>query len=349
MDEKHKGVFEKVKDSGVWWVRWTGADGVRRKKKIGSYGNAVKVYERKAAEAKLGVLIPTDSKVKFAEIVADAIAFYRERNASWDDFEQRVKLALPRFGSKVAATISTGEIQQWLKATAKERHWSPGTRNRVKASLSVVFREAQRAGKVGQNPVRLVPNEKEPSGKLRFLSKDEEEKLRLATQMISPLRKRGGHNDLQQLDVALHTGMRRGEQFSLTWDRVDLAQGLLYLDRTKNGSSRYVHLNSRAKDALQQVWEDRKSRGFTNPHVFLTLQGKPVTDAREWFDAAAERAGVEDVTWHTLRHTFASRLVMAGVDLKTVQELMGHKTIQMTARYAHLAPEHKISALEKLV
>ena len=60
-------------------------------------------------------------------------------------------------------------------------------------------------------------------------------------------------------------------------------------------------------------------------------------------------AKIEGVTWHTLRHTFASRLVMAGVDLKTVQELMGHKTIAMTARYAHLAPTHKLQALETLV
>jgi len=74
-----------------------------------------------------------------------------------------------------------------------------------------------------------------------------------------------------------------------------------------------------------------------------------MTDPREWFSAACEKAKIQGVTWHTLRHTFASRLVMAGVDLKTVQELMGHKTIAMTARYAHLSPEHKLSALERLV
>jgi integrase len=64
---------------------------------------------------------------------------------------------------------------------------------------------------------------------------------------------------------------------------------------------------------------------------------------------ALEQAEIEGVTWHTLRHTFASRLVMAGVDLKTLQELMGHKTIAMTARYAHLAPTHKLQVLETLV
>ncbi|MGA9063410.1 MAG: site-specific integrase [Terracidiphilus sp.] len=73
-----------------------------------------------------------------------------------------------------------------------------------------------------------------------------------------------------------------------------------------------------------------------------------IKNPRKWFATALEQAGIEGVTWHTLRHTFASRLVMAGVDLKTVQELMGHKTIAMTARYAHLAPTHKQQALETL-
>jgi site-specific recombinase XerD len=72
-------------------------------------------------------------------------------------------------------------------------------------------------------------------------------------------------------------------------------------------------------------------------------------DPKKWFETALRLAGIENVTWHTLRHTFASRLVMAGVDLKTVQELMGHKSLAMTARYSHLAPSHKLAALERLV
>ena len=69
---------------------------------------------------------------------------------------------------------------------------------------------------------------------------------------------------------------------------------------------------------------------------------------RFWFDQAVTDANLADFTWHCLRHTFASRLVMAGVDLRTVQELMGHKTIQMTVRYAHLAPQHRLAAVQRL-
>ncbi len=82
--------------------------------------------------------------------------------------------------------------------------------------------------------------------------------------------------------------------------------------------------------------------------MFLNKYGQRLVSPREWFDPAVKAAGLKDFTWHCLRHTFASRLVMAGVDLRTVQELMGHKTIQMTVRYAHLAPKHQLAAVQRL-
>src|ERR1019366_2905067 len=83
--------------------------------------------------------------------------------------------------------------------------------------------------------------------------------------------------------------------------------------------------------------------------LFHSKRDGLIKNPRKWFTTALRQAGIKGVTWHTLRHTFASRLVMAKVDLKTVQELMGHKTIAMTARYAHLASTHKLQALETLV
>jgi len=78
------------------------------------------------------------------------------------------------------------------------------------------------------------------------------------------------------------------------------------------------------------------------------MQGEPLKGYKHWFDPAVREAGVSFFTWYRLWYTFASRLVMAGVELRTVAELMGHKTIQMTMRYAHLAPAHKLAAVEKL-
>lgn len=83
--------------------------------------------------------------------------------------------------------------------------------------------------------------------------------------------------------------------------------------------------------------------------MFVTMAGEPLHGYKHWFEPAVSEAGVRDFTWYCLRHTFASRLVMAGVDLRTVAELMGHQQIQMTMRYAHLAPAHTLAAVERLV
>jgi integrase len=79
------------------------------------------------------------------------------------------------------------------------------------------------------------------------------------------------------------------------------------------------------------------------------VDGEPVLGPRYWFEAALPKAKIRKFSWHCLRHTFASRLVMAGVDLRTVQELMGHKSIEMTVRYSHLSPKHTLAAVERLV
>ncbi len=76
--------------------------------------------------------------------------------------------------------------------------------------------------------------------------------------------------------------------------------------------------------------------------------GERLLGPRHWFDDAVKAAGLRDFTWHDLRHTFPSRLAMQGVDTRTIAALMGHKTIQMTMRYAHLASEHKLVAVERL-
>ena len=103
-------------------------------------------------------------------------------------------------------------------------------------------------------------------------------------------------------------------------------------------------MNSIALAAFQELFARSSGQG----RVFVNMQGEPLKGFKHWFDPAVREAGVTFLTWYCLRHTFASRLVMAGVDFRTVAELMGHKTIQMTMRYAHLAPAHKLAAVEKV-
>jgi integrase len=113
---------------------------------------------------------------------------------------------------------------------------------------------------------------------------------------------------------------------------------------TKNGETRHVPMNEAALSAFKTLFG--KSKG-TGP-VFLNSRGEHRNSPKNWFVPAVKKAKVEGFTWHCLRHTFASRLVMTGVGLRQVQELMGHKTIQMTCRYAHLSPAVQLEAVEKL-
>jgi integrase len=114
--------------------------------------------------------------------------------------------------------------------------------------------------------------------------------------------------------------------------------------KSKNGRVRPIPLNATALAAFQSLFS--KSRG--EGPVFLNPHGETLRGYKHWFEPAVRNAKIKDFTWYCLRHTFASRLVMAGVDLRTVAELMGHKTIQMTMRYAHVAPAHNSVAVARL-
>jgi Phage integrase family len=135
------------------------------------------------------------------------------------------------------------------------------------------------------------------------------------------------------------------EQYSLAWERVDLFGRRVTVPRSKNGKARHIPLNSEALAAFKVLAQ--RSPGGVGP-VFINLKGEKLEGYKHWFNRAVEEARIADFTWYCLRHTFASRLVMSGVDIRTVAELMGHKIIQMTMRYAHLAPEHNLAAVERL-
>lgn len=192
--------------------------------------------------------------------------------------------------------------------------------------------------KTAANPARLVRRRREDNARIRFLSKDEEKRLRFAIEAKWP-------EHLVEFDVALNTGMRRKEQYDLTWGCLDLERRLITVAQSKNGEMRHIPMNKTVVDAFRKLNATPSRTG----RVFLSLgSGAPLSSPRHWFDPAVDDAELQNFTWHCLRHAFASRLVMAGVDLRTVQQLMGHKTLQMTIRYAHLAPEHQLAAVERL-
>ena len=148
---------------------------------------------------------------------------------------------------------------------------------------------------------------------------------------------------MPELEIALHSGMRPSEQYNLIWERVDLIRKLVTIPKSKNGNTRHIPLNSVAFAAFQEMFNRSAGQG----RVFVNIHGEPLRGYKHWFGTAVLEAGVRGFTWYCLRHTFASRLAMAGVDIRTIAELMGHKRIQMTMRYAHLAPAHNLAAVER--
>ena len=141
--------------------------------------------------------------------------------------------------------------------------------------------------------------------------------------------------------LSLNTGLRRGELFGLTWENVDLKNNTLTVEgaTSKRQTTRHVALNATAKAALKD-WKPKHASGL----VFPGRAGKFWTVKKSWA-ALLRRAEITGFRWHDMRHDFASRLVMGGVDLYTVGELLGHDRVETTKRYAHLAPSHKAAAV----
>jgi integrase len=172
--------------------------------------------------------------------------------------------------------------------------------------------------------------EREPQGRLRWLTEDEIEKL------LEACGKPRNRELRTAVVLAINTGLRRSELLGLTWDRADLSRGVIRLEMTKSGKRREVPLNAESYAALVSFGPRDSGRVFRKQSL------------RKAYENAVGNAKLDDVNFHTLRHTFASWAVMRGVSLKELQELLGHSSLAMTMRYAHLAPERLRSAVARL-
>ena len=337
---RQRGVFEKVQGSGAWWVRFTDAGGKLRREKAGSKSNAISLYQKRKAEALTGKKLPEKLRarvVRFSELAEDARKHVRTANEGHQSDEYRIDRLDEQFGS-LPALIPIDSLREWFD----EQEWEAGTYNRARTVLSLIYRLGMENKKADSNPAKLLKHKRENDGRVRFLnqfSPDEETRLREAVSAKYAIH-------MPELDIALNTGMRRSEQYlRLDWNCVDLFRRDVYVPQSKNGSSRHIPLNADAVSAFKEMFARTKGKG---PIFAAKRGGERLLGPRHWLEEAVETAKLVGLTWHDLRHTFASRLVMAGVDLRTVAELLGHKKIQMTMRYAHLAPQHKMAAVEKL-
>jgi integrase len=350
--KKIRGVFEKEPGSGIWWIQFFDADGRRRREKVGSRGNAIDLYRKRKTEVLTGKKLPEKLRsrvVRFSELAADAEAYCKTNNRGQQFDLYRIGRLRAEFGNR-SAVIPVKDFRDWFDP----QEWKPGTYNRYKTTLSLIYRLGAENKKVESNPAKLIKHKTEDNERVRFLNQftpgktelnylnphaDEESRLRAVI-----LKNYAAH--MPEFEIALHTGMGPSEQYGLDWVRVDLAHNFVSLPKTKTGKPRHIRLNAIAVGAFKVLQQRSPNR---EGQVFVTIQGQPLRGYKHWFDPAVEEAGLRDFTWYCLRHTFASRLAMAGVDLLTISELMGHRTIQMTKRYAHLAPAHNQDPVDRLL
>jgi integrase len=216
--------------------------------------------------------------------------------------------------------------------TAIERPLAGATVNRTLALLRHLLRLAHEEWEL-LDAMPRIRMEREAEGRLRWLTPEE------ATRLLDASRESRNEHLTDLVEFALFTGMRRSEVLGMTWERVDRARGVVMLDVTKSGKRREVPLNSRADAVLAR--RGSKSSGL----VFATKRWDHFRTA--WENAVA-RAKLADFHFHDLRHTFASWAVQRGATLQEVKDLLGHSSLAMVMRYAHLSPEHLRTAVARL-
>lgn len=336
-----RGVFEKHRGSGEWWICYWDAEGRKRREKAGTKSNAIDLYRKRKNEALQGRKLPEKLRkavVSFKDIAEDAIADIERRYRRPADDVSRLKVLIGWLGSREAASITAAEIERKLYSAAAENEWSPSTINHYRTIMSLAYRLARRNRKVEANPVRDVPHQREDNARTRALTFEEEKALRAA------IRERYAVHELE-LDFALQTGLRQGSQYQLTWEMVEWDARVLHIPRTKNDEPIHLPLNDAALTVLRKLEKDSKGK----ERVFISEEtGQPLNCPKHWFTDAVRLAGIQDFRWHDLRHTFATRLRQRGVALEDIADLLGHKTLAMTKRYAHISMERLHAAVKQL-
>lgn len=361
------GVYERESGSGLWYVRyWQGKKKVRK-----SFGRdkaaAVAYLEKARMLQRTGEgIVPTTARkpvLTMAELrvheearkgitlgelcdglKAHIILRHQQNPAKYKDQKNppaRIDRIKRAFGDRAAERIESHELQEWYCGLKV----SPATQNRYRGMISQIYTYGRRTGRIAVNPVRDTEKQEANRGVIRWLTKQEETRIRKVLQAAvdacdpqhAVLRERALHR-VAEFDIALGTGMRRSEQYNLTWDQVDLDQEVLVLNDTKNLNGRRVYLCKYAKEAFQRLAAmslRRKCRrvGELNlsPENAVFAKGDP----KKWWAATTKEAKVRNLRWHDLRHTFCSRLTQRGANIKVIQELAGHRSVITTARYSH--------------
>jgi integrase len=327
------GVYKR-KGSKNWYISYS----VNGKQICESTGSPYKSDAERALKKRQGEIVDGKYEIRKAvtsprleEFAEKYLEYSMANKRSWTRDKSSIKNLLKHFRGFKLNDITPWLIEKFKSSRKKEV--TKATVNRDLTCLKAMFSKAIIWGKATENPVKKVKMFKEPERSLRWLTVEEYQKLIDAS---------SGHVR-SMIIMAVNTGMRLGEILSLTWDSVDFDRGIITVERSKNDGVRHIPINKQLTEELEAV-----KINATGEYVFSKSTGEPFKDIKNGFWSALKRSGIEKCRFHDLRHTFASHLVMNGTDITTVKELLGHKTISMTMRYAHLSKEHKQQAVDSL-
>lgn len=363
-----KGVYEREKSSGVWWIRYHDAQGRLRREKAGARGAAVKLYQKRKTEALQGKKLPENLRLAgmptlrgFAQRFIDAIQarcaakpktveFYAQQLRRLLEFEPLADARLDSIDeSLIEAFVQSRRLQASRAGSNRkkprsidpEKAVSPATVNRALACLRRLLRLAQEWRVIDRVPrVRLLPGEHNRE----FILSHAGERLYLEM-APQPIR-----------DVAmliLDTGLRVGEALALEWPDIHLVPAggakFGYL-RVQEGKSKYARRNVPLTGRVRAMLEGRKAES-TGPWVFAENGAQPLRNSSLDHVHRELRATLKmppGFVLHSLRHTYGTRLGEGGTDAFSIMRLMGHSSVTISQRYVHPTPEALERAVERL-
>jgi site-specific recombinase XerD len=334
-------LYQVVGKKGTAWYADYSVDGHRVRKRLGRSKRLAELaladIEVKLERKELGFA----AKDRKLDDFIEEYLRYAKGNKALQTYQRDV-LTLRHFTEFVQAdklsAVTAAKLEAY-KTYRREQGAEPSTLNRELNTIKAMFNKAVAWNALAQNPAKSVQKFKEARRKVRFLSKEE----------ILILVKAADDRMKAIIEVLLHTGLRRDELIHLTWADLNLKNRVLSVQskdgwNPKDYEARHIPMTARLAEALEKLPRNGESFIFTN------REGQPLAPdvLTHDFLKLARRCGLKNASLHTLRHTFASHLIMSGADLYTVQKLLGHSSIKTTEIYAHLAPDYLKSAIAKL-
>jgi len=347
----------KRKEEGLGWTseEWTAEKAalqLAELKNAHTTGKGEVRLSEKRAKTKQLKKQKSIENITFAEIFDDK--YYPQAQADKDPQSYKREKSLfkkwikPVIGALPLQAIAPIHLEK-IKKNMKDSERSERSREYALAVVRQVFNFAFRNDLFnGDNPVKKVKIPKSDNRRLRFLTRDE------ADILLNTLKKEAPDTWEQAL-ISLHTGLRASEIFRLAWVDINLEQGTLTAKDSKNTATRYAYMTQEVKEMLS-----KKKRGELSDLLYPGPGGKELLSVSRAFERVVSELGLNDgikdrrdkVVFHTCRHSYASWLVQEGTDLYVVKECLGHSTLAMTERYAHLAPKNSqrtVATLEKFL